>query len=95
MSRFGSPWAEIGVGYPSKIGVSQKEPGFRRLYGIQDDAENLSYFHDVRKKLARFFDWGGKVTFPPPTSACRVRRALTPPFIIFLTPTVVHLRSLV
>ena len=66
MSRFGSPWAEIGVGYPSKIGVSQKEPGFRRLYGIQDDAENLSYFHDVRKKLARFFDWGGNVTFHPP-----------------------------
>ena len=37
-----SLWAGIGTPDPPNFGFERKDPGIRRLYGIQDDPQNLS-----------------------------------------------------
>ena len=46
------------VTIPPIFRVSQKEPGIRRLYLIQDDPENFSKKYSRRKKLSRWHATG-------------------------------------
>ena len=55
------------VTIPPIFGVSQKEPGIRRLYLIQDDPENFSKKYSRRKKVISIFRRGGRTwCFVPP-----------------------------
>ena len=65
------------VTIPSIFRVSQKEPGIRRLYLIQDDPENFSKKYSRRKKLAR--GWPTYVCWPP-RYTCLLHSALKPVF---------------
>ena len=65
MNSFESPWPGIGSWYPSKIRVSQKEPGNQRLYHRSGRPENLSKKYCVTQKLFRFLYEGERTAFPP------------------------------